>query len=89
MRGKTSMVSIVFFETTEVALECIGGPRYPRIFDVAEEIRECFQQHAPGAHKVLEDPSTISGLFDCTTEASLPSSHLRAKAKRLVSGLNL
>jgi hypothetical protein len=83
------MVPIVFFETTEVALECIGGLGYVRVRDVPEEIRKCFQQHAPGSHEVLKDPTTIGGLFDCTTETSFPGSHLRAKTKCLVSCLHL
>ncbi len=83
------MVAIVIFETTEVAFERVGGFRYARIPDVAEEIRECLQQHAPCAHEVLEDPSTIGGLFDLRTEALLPGTHLRAKATSLRAGLNL
>ena len=89
MRGKTSMVSIAFFETTEVAFKCIGGLGYVRVLDVPEKVWECFQQHAPGSDEVLEDPATIGGLFDGTTEASFPGTNLRAKAKRFVSGLHL
>jgi len=82
------MVAIVFFETTEVAFKGIGGFGYARIGEVAKEIRQCFEQHAPGTHKILEDPSTVSRLIDRWAKALVPGMDVRAEKTRLLGCLD-